>query len=87
MLKCFVPNGNTKLVAGTYNLNNNHKAFTHYDGYVEIGNSEDDFDITGGTIKVAISGDTYTITIDCTLNGGGTAKGIYKGALLWEDLS
>jgi len=83
-LEMFVSNGNTKLVAGTYNLNPNFKEFTYSDSYA-VDENDNDFEITGGTIKVAVSGDTYTITINCNLKGGGTAKGEYKGSLTWSD--
>ncbi len=47
----------------------------------------DEYDFTGGTVTVAVSGNTYTIKIDCTLESGGTVKGTYKGELNWYDES
>lgn len=83
-IEMYVPNGNTKLVAGKYNLNTNSTEFTYSDSYA-VDENDNDYEITGGTIEIAVSGDTYTITVNVTLSSGGTAKGTYKGGLAWVD--
>ena len=77
----FVPNSNTKLVAGTYTHNKSKADFTFWHG--EIYDDSIDYEeiVKGGTVKVAIADNTYTITINCTLESGGTIKGTYKGTL------
>ena len=41
--------------------------------------------MTSGTVKVEKDGATYTITIDCVVEGGKTVKGYYKGTLSMFD--
>jgi hypothetical protein len=96
-----LPRGSTRLVAGTYTFTastesswNTLPAFTftdnEYTSFVQDAEGGR-LKITGGTVKVVISGtgDTavYTIAVDCTLDGGGTAKGTYRGTLTWYDES
>ena len=90
-----VPNGNNKLVAGTYTFNSDGAtapAFTFVNddntSYAEdaAGNK---LNITAGTVKVSVTGTgdnaIYTIAIDCTLENGGKVKGTYRGKLTWTD--
>ena len=87
-----VPNGNDKLVAGTYTFNANGAtapAYTFvdndYTSYVRdtAGNK---LKMTAGTVKISFTGTgdnaVYTIAIDCTLENGGKVKGTYRGTLM-----
>lgn len=79
-----VPKTSTKLVAGTYPFNpNSGIAFNCIGGFADEG--EDDHKFTEGIVTVSVSGDIYTIKVDCTLDNGGAVKGTYKGTLNWFD--
>ena len=90
-----VPNGNNRLVAGTYTFNSSGAtapAFTFvnndYTSYVQDA-SGIRARMTAGTVKVSITGTgdnaVYTIAIDCTLENGGKVSGTYRGKLTWRD--
>ena len=90
----FIPKNEKKLVAGTYTLKTDASSMSYSDSsfaWTDGDPNEDEsgnyFSATGGTVTVAVSGNTYTITVNCTLEGGGTVKGTYKGALSWADHS
>ncbi len=80
----WVQNGN-KLTTGTYVFSGKETPLNISDCDVWDEDSEKDF--TGGTVNVVASGNIYTITINCTLSGGGTLIGKYSGSLNWFDES
>jgi hypothetical protein len=79
----------TSLTEGTYTYDPEYTQdnFTFFFGevaknyIVEDGEGDVSEDFESGTVKVAKSGDTYTITFDVTLDGGATAKGQFIGEL------
>ena len=88
----FVPNGQNRLVEGTYNLNSNYEQFTYHIGALFTDDSV--YYVTGGTVKISVSGSgddaEYTIIFDCILSdentgAAGTLKGTYTGTLEWYD--
>ena len=97
-LDMLVPNGNNRLVAGTYTFSTatgaSIAAYTfvdnNYTSYIQDADNNK-LKITGGTVKISVTGTgdnaIYTILIDCTLENGGIVKGIYRGTLKWYDLT
>jgi len=91
-----VPNGNNKLVAGTYTFNPNGATAPAYtfvnNDYTSYAHDIDGnrLRMTAGTVKVSITGTgdnaVYTIAIDCSLENGGSVKGTYRGTLKWYDM-
>ena len=95
-IEMFVATSANRLVAGTYNMADNYSPLTFHAGGAFIDGEYEYYYITGGTVKIAISGTgddaIYTITIDCTIededeNAAGTIKGTYRGTLEWFDES
>lgn len=96
----FIPEGNKRLVEGTYNYyfssDKDYKPFTYCWGGVDIElyGKEIYYEIIDGTVTVSVSGSgnntIYTITVDCNLvdednNSAGAIKGTYQGPLEWYD--
>ncbi|MCD8044251.1 MAG: hypothetical protein LUH10_14460 [Tannerellaceae bacterium] len=76
----FVSLNSTKLVSGTYTSSNSRKAGTIHDGSDEKYNEEANI---SGAIKIEVSGNTYTIYLDCIYEGK-AIRGSYKGTLEYE---
>ena len=93
----FVPNGNNRLINGTYNIsrasNDNHRPFTF--SYGEIYLDDDDYEVIGGSITITSSGSganiSYNIDFNLTLEDDygrtRTATGSYRGSFVWDDYS
>ena len=96
----------TSWFEGSYNPSEDETAFTYGQNssiYYPVDEGPESFHITGGTVKVSVSGTgdgaIYTIDIDCTLEADkledgditgkvhGYVKGIYRGTLGWEGFS
>ena len=82
-IEMFVASGD-RLVAGTYTFSDTKNALTFSDGG-SAGIGGDRSSIVGGTVVIAVSGDTYTIDFDCTLEDGTKVSGHYSGILNWLD--
>ncbi|MCL2044433.1 MAG: hypothetical protein FWG89_09875, partial [Treponema sp.] len=73
----FVPNGNNRLVEGTYSPefpappDDDYPPFTYSSGSVVLSDTDTSYYVSGGTVEVSVSGSgnsaVYTIVIDCTL--------------------
>jgi hypothetical protein len=83
-----VPLGNDKLVAGTYKYEaDNHSDFKIASGGIyKSGEITKWLKVTRGTVKVAVSGETYAINIDCTLEDSTKLTGSYIGKLEWAEM-
>ena len=93
-LDLYIPDGNNRLVEGTYNLTYNYEPFTCSYGEIQI---EKDrrllfyYRITGGTLQVSVTGSgddaIYTINIDCNIEDQNglteTVRGTYRGTIAW----
>ena len=95
----FVPNGNNRLIAGTYrvsgNQNNDHGPFTFSYGEVDVADEEMIYDITGGAITINTTGAgtnmVYNISFDLNMEDmdgrAATMRGDYQGPIGWSDES
>jgi hypothetical protein len=90
----FFTSSSSQLAAGTYNYHSSsYNAFTFDYGEFAINGTVDPWsfqyegEIEGGSVKVEISGSTYTITINGTDSGGNKITGYYKGSLTLYDFS
>ena len=90
----FFTSSASQLAAGTYNYHaSSYNAFTFdygefaLDATMDPWSAEIEGKIDGGSVKVEISGSTYTITINGTDSGGEKITGYYKGSLTLYDLS
>ena len=94
----FVPNGNNRLVSGTYNLssslNDDHGPFTFSFGEIYF-DDDDYYEVTGGTLTVSSTGQgantVYTVVFDLDVEDdygfSCTASGSYRGSFEWDDYS
>ena len=77
----------TDLLPGTYEFADTYASFTFDDGVVFLETSYNPVKsltptgIAGGTLKVAVEGNTYEFTFNGTLEGGKSISAYYKGAL------
>ena len=90
----FFTSSASQLAAGTYNYHaSSYNAFTFDYGefalnaIIDPWSAEIEGEIEGGSVKVEISGSTYTITINGTDSGGKKITGYYKGSLTLYDFS
>ncbi len=84
-LSMLVPNGNNKLLAETYYGDNTFQPYTIASGAI----LDENFDVisymTAATVTVKVSGNTYTIDVEATLDNKKTVVGNYTGTLEWFD--
>ncbi len=70
-------------VLATYNANTFDFGLTYIDINLDTGSGGQQMEIEGGTVKIEKSGQTYEITIDCTLDNGKKVTGYYKNSLIF----
>ncbi len=79
---------NNKLVNGIYTFDldsSSYEAGTFYEGGLYLEEENVTVYITAGTVTIAVNDGRYTISFNCTIQGGETLTGSYKGALGWSD--
>lgn len=81
----FVPNGNTKLVAGVYQPDDSYQAFTIAKGFVMNHEGAVLYAMTDGTITIKLEGNVYDIDLKGTLEDNTSVKGKFSGTIEWED--
>jgi hypothetical protein len=80
-LQFYVPEGNDKLVAGTYNLaSESYLAWTIDQGELFQGYSS--YPVTGGSVTVGVSGNVYTFVFNLT-SAAGNVTGTVSGTPSW----
>jgi hypothetical protein len=80
-LQFYVPEGNNKLVAGTYNFaSESYLAWTIDQGELYQGYSS--YPITGGSVVVSVSGNVYTFVLNLT-SAAGNVTGTVSGTPSW----
>jgi hypothetical protein len=77
----------TGLAAGTYTaaISEVPNTFTIGEAYINLNastfSSDEYYEVTAGSVSISISGSTYTINFDLTLEGGKKLTGNYTGTL------
>ncbi len=69
-------------------INYTVKTFDYGDFCLDCSAESDNnnwIEMTGGTVNIQKSGDTYSITINCTSEDGTKIEGFYEGSLLYID--
>ena len=97
-LEMFIPNGNDRLIAGTYNVSRaedeDHMPFTFSYGAIGL-NQNGYYEVTGGTMTVRSSGTGNNLEYNISFNFNiededglsGTMTGDFQGTFEWEDYS
>ncbi|MDR2039204.1 MAG: hypothetical protein LBQ60_14880 [Bacteroidales bacterium] len=81
-----IPNGNDKLLAGTYPGSIEYKPYTVIEGWVEE-NDEITASLSSAIITVELSESTYTIDINGTLENNKSISGNYTGEVPQVDMT
>lgn len=81
----FIPNSETKIVAGVYQPSDNYQSFTLAGGVIVDDGGSIVYSMKTATVTVKLSGNTYTIDIDGKLDDDSSIKGNYTGPIVWED--
>jgi len=85
VFELFVPNANTKLVAGDYQPSDTYQSYTVSAGLVLDDGGNAVYSMTTAVVTVKLNGDNYTIDIDGKLDNNTSIKGNYTGLIAWED--